>query len=90
MPVSERQIEWMARKTRSRKVREPRLSAAHSIAFAKSYMPIIDEVRQDASVSRVLTSGRRMVRSTHDAHEKKAPKVSVSGLGATPATGATR
>ena len=39
----------------------------NSIAFAKTYIPIIDEVYQNASVSRVLTSGGRIVRSTHNA-----------------------
>ena len=54
---------------------------ANSIEFAKSYIPIIDEVYQNASVSRVLTSGGRMVRSTHNAREIMIPKISVSGLG---------
>ena len=54
---------------------------ANSIAFAKSFIPIIDEVYQQASVSRVLTSGGRMVRSAHNAREIMIPKISVSGLG---------
>ena len=54
---------------------------ANSIAFAKSYIPIIDEVYQQSRVSRVLTSGGRMVRSTHNAREIMVPKISVSGLG---------
>ena len=53
----------------------------NSIAFAKTYIPIIDEVYQNASVSRVLTSGGRIVRSTHNAREIMIPKISVSGLG---------
>lgn len=53
----------------------------NSIAFAKSYIPIIDEVYQNASVSRVLTSSGRIVRSTHNAREIMIPKISVSGLG---------
>jgi len=53
----------------------------NSIAFAKHYIPIIDEVYQQSSVSRVLTSGGRMVRATHNAREIMIPKISVSGLG---------
>lgn len=53
----------------------------NSIAFAKSYIPIIDEVYQNASVSRILTSSGRIVRSTHNAREIMIPKISVSGLG---------
>ena len=53
----------------------------NSIAFAKTYIPIIDEVYQNASVSRVLTSSGRIVRSTHNAREIMIPKISVSGLG---------
>lgn len=41
----------------------------NSITFAKHYIPIIDEVHQQSSVSRVLTSGGRMVRATHNARE---------------------
>lgn len=53
----------------------------NSIAFAKHYVPIIDEVYQQSSISRVLTSGGRMVRATHNAREIMIPKISVSGLG---------
>jgi len=53
----------------------------NSIAFAKSFVPIIDEVYQNASVSRVLTSTGRIVRSTRNAREIMIPKISVSGLG---------
>lgn len=54
---------------------------SNSIAFAKHYIPIIDKVYQQSSVSRVLTSGGRMVRATHNAREIMIPKISVSGLG---------
>jgi len=53
----------------------------NSIEFAKCYIPIIDEVYQNASVSRILTSSGRIVRSTHNAREIMIPKISVSGLG---------
>ena len=53
----------------------------NSIAFAKHYTSIIDEVYQEASVSRCLNSGRRMVRAGHNAREIMIPKISVSGLG---------
>jgi len=41
----------------------------NSIAFAKNYASVIDEVYQRASVSGVLSSGRRMVRAGHNARE---------------------
>lgn len=53
----------------------------NSIAFAKNYAGIIDEVYQRASVSGVLNSGRRMVRAGHNAKEVMIPKISVTGLG---------
>ena len=53
----------------------------NSIEFTKCYIPIIDEVYQNASVSRTLTSSGRIVRSTHNAREIMIPKISVSGLG---------
>ena len=53
----------------------------NSIEFAKCYVPIIDEVYQNAGVSRILTSSGRIVRSTHNAREIMIPKISVSGLG---------
>lgn len=54
---------------------------ANSIAFAKNYTAIIDEVYQRAGVSGVLNSGRRMVRVGHNAKEVMIPKISVTGLG---------
>lgn len=54
---------------------------ANNIAFAKNYTGILDEVYQAASVSRVLNSGRRMVRAGRNAKEIMVPKISVSGLG---------
>lgn len=53
----------------------------NSIAFAKNYTSIIDEVYQRAGVSNVLNSGRRMVRAGHNAKEIMIPKISVTGLG---------
>lgn len=53
----------------------------NSIAFAKNYVSVIDEVYQRAGVSGVLNSGRRMVRAGHNAKEIMIPKISVTGLG---------
>lgn len=53
----------------------------NSIAFARNYTSVIDEVYQRASVSGVLNSGRRMVRAGHNAKEILIPKISVTGLG---------
>lgn len=54
---------------------------SNSIAFARNYTSVIDEVYQRASVSGVLNSGRRMVRAGHNAKEILIPKISVTGLG---------
>ena len=54
---------------------------ANSIAFAKNYTGIIDEVYKRASVSGCLTSGARMVRAGRDAKEIMIPKIEVTGLG---------
>ena len=54
---------------------------SNSIAFAKSYASVLDEVYQRASVSGVLNSGRRTVRAGHNAREVMVPKISVTGLG---------
>ncbi len=54
---------------------------ANSIAFAKNYTGIIDEVYQRAATSSVLNSGRRIVRAGRNAKEIMIPKISVSGLG---------
>lgn len=54
---------------------------SNSIAFARNYTSVIDEVYQRASVSGVLSSGRRMVRAGHNAKEILIPKISVTGLG---------
>lgn len=53
----------------------------NSIAFTRSYTTILDEVYQRAPVSSVLNSGRRMVRTGHNAREVMVPKISVTGLG---------
>lgn len=55
--------------------------AGNSIAFARNYTSVIDEVYQRASVSGCLNSGRRMVRAGHNAKEIMVPKISVTGLG---------
>ena len=54
---------------------------SNSIAFAKNYASVINEVYQRASVSSVLNSGRRMVRAGRNAREVMVPKISVTGLG---------
>ena len=46
----------------------------NSIAFARNYVSVIDEVYQGAGVSGVLNSGRRMVRAGHNAKEVMLPK----------------
>ncbi|NHM15263.1 hypothetical protein GMI69_01045 [Eggerthellaceae bacterium zg-887] len=55
--------------------------AGNSIAFARNYTSVIDEVYQRASVSGCLNSGRRMVRAGRSAKEIMIPKISVTGLG---------
>ncbi len=53
----------------------------NSIATAKKYTTILDEVYKRASVAQVLNSPRRMVRAGHNAKEIMIPKISVTGLG---------
>lgn len=53
----------------------------NSIAFAKNYTGILDEVYQRAATSSCLNSGRRIVRAGRNAKEILIPKISVSGLG---------
>ena len=53
----------------------------NSIAYTQNYTSILDAVYQRASVSGVLTSGRRMVRAGRNAKEIMIPKIEVSGLG---------
>lgn len=53
---------------------------ANSIAFAKNYTGIIDEVYKKAAVSSCLNSGRRIVRAGRNAKEIMIPKISVTGL----------
>lgn len=54
---------------------------SNSIAFARNYTSVIDEVYQRASVSGMLNSGRRVVRAGRNAKEILIPKTSVTGLG---------
>ena len=54
---------------------------ANSIASAKNYVAVLDEVYQKASVSTVLDSPKRMVRAGRNAKEIMIPKISVTGLG---------
>lgn len=54
---------------------------SNSIAYTKNYTSILDAVYQRASVSGILTSGRRMVRAGRNAKETMIPKIEVSGLG---------
>lgn len=42
---------------------------SNSIAFARNYTSVIDEVYQRAYVSSVLNSGYRMVRASHNVKE---------------------
>ncbi len=53
----------------------------NSIAYTKNYTSTLDAVYQRASVSGVLTSGRRIVRAGRNAKEIMIPKIEVSGLG---------
>lgn len=53
----------------------------NSIAYTQNCTTVIDEVYQRASVSRVLASGRRMLRAGRNAKEIMIPKITVSGLG---------
>ena len=54
---------------------------ANSIAYAKNFTGILDEVYQKASTSRCLNSPCRMVRAGRNAKEIMIPKIEVSGLG---------
>ena len=54
---------------------------ANSIAFARNYTGILDEVYQRSAVSRCLNSPRRMARAGRTAKEIMIPKIEVSGLG---------
>ena len=54
---------------------------ANSIASAKNYTTILDEVYQRTAVSACLNSLRRMVRAGRNAKEIMVPKIQVSGLG---------
>ena len=53
----------------------------NTIALAKNYTSILDEVYQNASVTADLTSDNTMVRAGANANEIVYPQVSVSGLG---------
>ena len=54
---------------------------ANSIAFAKNYAGILDEVYKQAAVSSCLNSGRRSVRAGRNANGIMIPKILVAGLG---------
>ena len=54
---------------------------ANTIALAKNYTSILDEVYQNASVTADLTSDNTMVRAGANANEIIYPQISVSGLG---------
>ena len=53
----------------------------NTIALAKNYTSILDEVYQNASVTADLTSDNTMVRAGANANEIIYPQISVSGLG---------
>lgn len=55
--------------------------ADNSIAFARNYTAVLDEVYQRSGVSNVLNSGGRMVRAGRNAKEVMIPKIQVTGLG---------
>ena len=54
---------------------------ANTIALAKNYTSILDEVYQNASVTADLTSDNTMVRAGANANEIIYPQISVTGLG---------
>ena len=54
---------------------------ANTIALAKNYTSILDEVYMNASVTADLTSDNTMVRAGANANEIVYPQISVSGLG---------
>lgn len=54
---------------------------ANTIALAKNYTSILDEVYKNASVTADLTSDNTMVRAGANANEIVYPQISVSGLG---------
>lgn len=51
-----------------------------SIALAKNYVPLLDEVYKKASLSSVLASDASMVRAGANANEILIPKISMDGL----------
>ena len=53
----------------------------NSIATAKNYTAILDEVYQREAVSTVLSSPRRLIRAGRNAKEIMVTKFSVTGLG---------
>ena len=53
----------------------------NSIAYAKNYTSILDEVYKRAACSTCLNSPRRMARAGRNAKEIMIPKIEVSGLG---------
>lgn len=53
----------------------------NSIATAKNYTAILDEVYQREAVSTVLNSPRRLMREGRNAKEIMIPRISVTGLG---------
>lgn len=54
---------------------------ANTIALAKNYISILDEVYKNASVTADLTSDNTMVRAGANANEIVYPQIAVSGLG---------
>ena len=53
----------------------------NSIAYRTAFAGVLDEVYQNESVSRVLTSPRSMAQMGKNAREIRIPKISVTGLG---------
>ncbi len=54
---------------------------SNSIALAKSYVPNLDEIYKNASLSAILTSDQGLAREGAKANEIIIPKISMGGLG---------
>ena len=52
-----------------------------SIALAKKYIPVLDEIYKRASLTSILDGDNSMVREGANANELLVPKISMSGLG---------
>lgn len=73
--------------TRHRRPGRRGIAISNSIASAKNYTAILDEVYQREAVSTVLNSPRRLMRASRNAKEIMIPHISVRGLGDYPQRG---